>query len=68
MLLKAKKMILVDKVIMRLNEISKNINIFSSEKMINYIESNIELAIKNTIKQNPEYYWNKEYAKPFINN
>ena len=60
-------MILVDSVIMKLNEISKNLDKFTGKKMINFIEDNIEKAIKKTILQNPEYYKDKEYAKPFMN-
>ena len=52
---------------MKLSEIANNIKKFTGEKMINYIETNIETAIKETILQNQEYYWNKEYVKAFIN-
>ena len=52
---------------MKLNEIVTNLDRFTGEKMIDYIETNIEKAIKQTILKKPEYYLNKEYAKPFIN-
>ena len=52
---------------MKLSDISNNLDRFTGKKMIDFLETNIETAIKKTILQNPEYYWNKEYAKPFIN-
>ena len=53
---------------MKLSEIANNLEKFTGNKLINYIETNIETAIKKTILQNQEYYWNKEYTKPFLDN
>lgn len=51
---------------MKLNEIANNLGKFTSNKMINYIETSIETAIKKTTLQNQAFYMNKEYAKPFF--